>query len=50
MKTKCPKQTEHFPKEKDHPYVLCPKIKFHPKNAWQSPEIPLANPKHVNHL
>jgi hypothetical protein len=31
MKTKCPKQLEHFPKEKDHPYVLCPKINFIPK-------------------
>jgi hypothetical protein len=33
MKTKCPMQPVRFPKEENHPYVPCPKIKPHPKNV-----------------
>jgi hypothetical protein len=50
MRTKCPKQLGHFPREKDHEYVPHPEIKPHPKNAWQSLKNPLAHPKCVSHL
>jgi len=43
MKTKYPKQPERFLGKEDHQYAPCPKIKPHPKNAWQSLENPLAH-------
>jgi hypothetical protein len=33
MKTKCPKQLEHLPREEIHRYVPSFKINPHPKNA-----------------
>jgi hypothetical protein len=33
MRTKCPKQFGHLPKEEDHQYASHPKIKLHPKNV-----------------
>jgi hypothetical protein len=50
MMTKCPKQPKHLPREENHKYAPHFNIKHHPKNAWQSPENPLAHPKCVNHL
>jgi len=44
MRTKCPKQFGHFPREEDHRYAPHPKVKPHLKNAWQSPE-PIGTPK-----
>jgi hypothetical protein len=40
MKTKCPMQPMHFPKEENHQYAPCLEIK---------PENPLAHPKHISH-
>ncbi len=48
MKTKCPKQPSHFLKKEDHQFVPCLEIKPHPKNAWQSLEIPLTHPKSIS--
>jgi hypothetical protein len=50
MRTKCPKELGRFPRKKDHQYAPRPKIKLHPKNAWQSFENPLAHPKCINHM
>jgi hypothetical protein len=47
---KMPKTIQAFPREGDHQYVPCPKIKPHPKNVWQSFKNPLAHPKCVDHL
>jgi hypothetical protein len=33
MKTKCPKQLGHLPKEENHQYASCFEIKPHPKNV-----------------
>jgi hypothetical protein len=43
-------QHVRLPKEEDHRYAPCPKIKPHPKNVWWSFENPLAHPKCINHL
>jgi hypothetical protein len=45
MKTKRPKQCGHLLRKEDHQYAPRPKIKPRPKNAWQSPENPLAQKK-----
>jgi hypothetical protein len=50
MKIECPKQHGHLPKEGDHRYASRPKIKPHPKNAWQNFENPLAHAKCIDHL
>ncbi len=50
MKTKCPKQPGHLPKEENHWYAPCPEIKPHLKNVWQSPKNPLAHLKCVSHM
>jgi hypothetical protein len=42
MKTECPNQLGHFLGEKYHRYAPHLDIKFHPKNARQSLENPLA--------
>jgi hypothetical protein len=50
MKTKCPKQLVHLPKEEEHQYVPHLNMKPLSKNAWQSPKKPLTNPKCLSHL
>ncbi len=50
MKIKYPMQPMCFLREENNWYVSHPKIKLHPKNAWQSLENPLAYLKCVNHM
>jgi hypothetical protein len=50
MKTKCPNQHEHIPRKENHPYAPHPKMKPHPKSAWQNFENPLTLLKCINHM